>query len=140
MLILGYSAYRTHVVRGEVGAALAAAEVLKGPLAKTFERSRDIDALHTPFGPLSHAPAIVAAVGVERGRIDIRFGEKADRALSGRQLSLTPYETAALELVWICGHETPGPGLRPLGFAGGGPRTLPLESAIEPRYLPQECR
>ena len=139
---VAYSAYRTHNVRAEVAAGLAAAELLKGILIASFERTRDIDALRAPVGALGSpdTAAVVSAISVERGRIDIWFGDHADPALSGRHLSLTPYEAATLELVWLCGDRQPGPGLRPLGFAAGGPQALPLASAIEPRYLPDECR
>jgi hypothetical protein len=53
---------------------------------------------------------------------------------------LTPFETAAGAVVWLCGNERPGAGLEPLGFAGAARQAARALTTIEPRYLPADCR
>ena len=77
---------------------------------------------------------------MDDGRIDIIYGGQADSAIAGRRISLTPYETAAPDIVWLCGNEIPEPGLQPLGFAGGGCQARQIPTTIEARYLPPACR
>jgi hypothetical protein len=63
-----------------------------------------------------------------------------DSVLAGKILSLTPFETADQNVVWVCGNEFSGVGLNPLGFAAGGPQAEQVVTAIEDRYLPPACR
>jgi type IV pilus assembly protein PilA len=82
----------------------------------------------------------IAEIHIVDGRVDLLFGSEADGALEGRTLSLTPFETADRQVVWVCGSKAPGVGLQPLGFAGGGPLAVQPQATIEPRYLPRNCR
>ena len=75
-----------------------------------------------------------------RGRVDVRFGRNADDAIAGRTLSLTPFETADQRVVWLCGNKLPGPGLEPLGFAGGAAEPVQILTLIDVRFLPPSCR
>jgi pilin len=84
--------------------------------------------------------AYVDNVEVVDGRIDLRFGRAADSAIAGQVLSLTPFETADLEVVWVCGSAVPDVGLHPLGFSGGFRQAVQAPTSIERRYLPPECR
>jgi hypothetical protein len=82
----------------------------------------------------------VAETRVVDGRIDLVFGALADAVIRGRTLSLTPFETADQQVVWVCGGRAPGVGLKPLGFAGGGPLAVQAPTTVAPRYLPRACR
>jgi hypothetical protein len=82
----------------------------------------------------------VASVAISDGRIDIRYESGADPVIAGHTLSLTPFETASRDVVWVCGNALPGAGLEPLGFAGGAQRAVQTITTIDPRYLPSECR
>jgi Tfp pilus assembly protein PilE len=137
---VGVSAYRTYVVRAQIAASVAAA----APLQRIVEIAFRTTGL-APTQPGIPAAGVDAAqyvesVSVTDGRVEISFGAGADEALAGRALSITPFEAADMSIVWICGNKTPGPGLEPLGFAGGGPQATQLLSAIEARYLPPNCR
>ena len=65
------------------------------------------------------AAEFVESVQIVNGRIELRFGRSADAAIMGSVLSLTPFETAEQDVVWVCGNRAPGVGLQPLGFMGG---------------------
>ncbi len=136
---LAVSAYRTYTVRGQVAAGLMLATDAQVRVVATFRS--DGQPLTSIAGPDEKSDGrFLASVAVVNGRIDIRFGRGADGAIAGRVLSLTPYETADLEIVWLCGNKIPERGLQPLGFAGGTAQTVQIPTTIETRYLPQTCR
>jgi type IV pilus assembly protein PilA len=141
---LGVSAYRTYAVRAEIATSIASMEGLRERVTAAFKATGIPPADRHAAGLTSERdPAwgdYVADVGVARGRIDVRFGRDADEAIADRTLSLTPFETADQRIVWLCGNRLPGPGLEPLGFAGGAPQPVQLLTLIDVRYLPPNCR
>jgi type IV pilus assembly protein PilA len=144
VLALIASAFRTHSVRSQIGAVIDHAAKAEAAIAREFMHLGEAppDAGFDSFGgPHSgEGERFVDAITVSAGRIDVRFGENADAAIAGRTLSLTPYETVDLEIVWVCGNEIPGPGLKPLGFSGGGRQSVQIPTTVEARYLPSNCR
>ena len=143
MLSLGFSAIDTYFVRGQVAESLALAVPLQHRVTHAF-RSSGVPPGHDlvtgqPMGDLD-AGNYVDSIEIIDGRIDLRFGRAADAALAGHVLSLTPFEAANLEVVWVCGSAVPGVGLHPLGFSGGSRQAVQAPTSIEPRYLPPECR
>jgi hypothetical protein len=140
---LAYSVYRTYRVRAQVAEGVALAAQLIPDVTEHFRRYGEVPAeAPTPSSPVAAVPGntVLEAIEVVDGRIDVFYGRHADPAIAGRRLSLTPYETADAQVVWICGNRAPGPGLMPLGFAGGGRQTIPIATAIAPRYLTRDCR
>lgn len=140
---VAYSAWRTHGVRGQVAEGLAAARVAQDAVAREFRASGDVPATTVEARIPAASDGIgrfIASLSVENGRIDIVYGGEADPAIVGGHISLTPYETATPDIVWLCGNHIPGPGLHPLGFAGGGRQALQIPTTIEARYLPPTCR
>ena len=138
VVALAYSVYRTYHVRAQVAEGIALAAELIPPVTEYFRRHGEVPA-EVPSPPAS-GNTVVEAIDVVDGRIDVVYGQLADPAIAGRRLSLTPYETADAHVVWICGDRAPGPGLMPLGFAGGGRQAVPIATAITPRYLTRDCR
>lgn len=141
---LACSAYRTYAVRGQVQQGLETAAALQRPVVQAFRRHGEVPATALEAGvPEMASPAVppsVESVIVRNGRIDILYADDASPAIAGRKLSITPYETASSDVLWICGNEVPDPGLSPLGFAGGGRQAEPASTTIEARYLPPACR
>ena len=142
MLSLIVSAIDTYVVRGQVAESLTLAVPLQHQVALAFRESGvppgDDLVGAQPTGGLGST--YLHNIEIIDGRIDLRFGGTADAALAGRVLSLTPFETADLEVVWVCGSAVPGVGLHPLGFSGGSRQAVQAPTSIEPRYLPRACR
>jgi hypothetical protein len=140
---IAVSAYRTHSVRREVHAHLAAVAPVQTLVAYAYSRTgvpppseRDVPGL-IDFVRLS---ADLPVVAVEHGRIEIRFGEKSDQSLRGRALQLTPVQTADGAVLWLCGNEPDRVGLHPLGFVDGASSPGHGATTIELRFLPLECR
>ncbi len=141
---LGVSAYRTYAVRAEIASGIANTEAVRDRVASAFKTTGvpPMDRQTVGLAP-GHDAAwgdYVEDVEVVRGRVDVRFGRNADDAIAGRTLSLTPFETADQRVVWLCGNKLPGPGLQPLGFAGGAAEPVQMLTLIDVRFLPPSCR
>lgn len=135
----GVSAYRTHGAREHIVASIALAMPLQRAVEASFIKSG------TPPTALSQVTELelgehLGAFKVVDGRIELEFGDTKLETLRGRTLSLTPFETADLRIIWICGNRIPGVGLEPLGFAGGGTQATQVLTTVEARYLPTSCR
>ena len=145
VVALGVSMYRTYAVRAEIAASLEEASPTQRLVVAAFRESATppADAAATGLDATARhflSSPYVESLEVSNGRIDLIFGAGADTAIAGKRLSLTPFETADREVVWICGNRPPGVGLQPLGFAAGGPQAVPVVTSIEDRYLPRSCR
>ena len=141
---LGVSAVRTYVVRAQIAAGVTLTATTQDQVARAF-RSSGLPPTNRQSAGLSPGGSddnaeYVEAIDIADGRIEIRFGSSADSAIAGQTLSLTPFETADLRVVWICGNKIPGVGLNPLGFAGGARQAVQVLTTIEARYLPSTCR
>jgi type IV pilus assembly protein PilA len=142
---LGVSAYRTYTVRTQITESVALAIPVQNRVVAAFRESGVPPAdRHAAGLPFDRAGTLlgqrVEAIDVINGRIELRFGGTADVAINGSTLSLTPFETADQQIVWICGNKLPGVGLHPLGFSGGSHQAVQVLTMIEPRYLPSACR
>lgn len=143
VIAAAYVAYDTYRVRHEVAEGITVGSELIPAVTEFYRRHGEVPTgreLTFPAASALASSAVVGSVTVVDGRIDVLYAALADRAIAGRQISLTPYETVDGHVVWICGDRTPGPGLEPLGFAGGGRKAAQLATTIEPRYLSQACR
>ncbi len=141
---LAASALRVYLARAQIDESIAYAKYSQDQVTRAFRRTgtppADGASAGLPSDDLGHASRYVAETRVIDGRIDLVFGTDALGALEGQTLSLTPFETADQQVVWICGSKAPGVGLQPLGFAAGGPLAVQPPPTIEPRYLPRACR
>jgi type IV pilus assembly protein PilA len=142
---LGFSMVRTYQVRAQIAASLEETAAARLLVVAAFKDRGAPPRDATAAGIDASVRSLVQGryldgVEVHNGRLDLRFGSAADNAIAGKVLSLTPYETAGREVAWLCGHETPGVGIEPLGFANGGPQAEHVVTSIEARYLPRECR
>jgi type IV pilus assembly protein PilA len=144
IVALVVTAVRAYLVRAEIEESIALAKYAQDQVTRAFRRSGTPPADNASAGVaddyVDGAARYVAEMRVTDGRIDLVFGPDASAALEGRTLSLTPFETADRQVVWVCGSREPGVGLNPLGFAAGGPLATRASTTIDPRYLPPSCR
>jgi type IV pilus assembly protein PilA len=138
------SAYRTYRVRSEIAHTVELSSSIRSRVAAAFHKTGLPPASLEEAGLAADSRGAlweyVESVEVVDGRLDIRFGDRASGAIAGRTLSLTPFETAGRDVVWVCGNEPPSAGLAPLGFAAGGRRAVQPVTTIDRRYLPSACR
>ena len=141
---IGIAAYQTFTVRSQVLEGINLAANAKTPVVDAF--------LNLGQAPINRAQAglspnatdtvgnYVASVDIVNGRVDITYGNRAHGEIFGRTLSLTPYESADLSVVWRCGNALQLAGLSTMGTAGGGVAAAYQAATMDNRYLPSSCR
>lgn len=141
---VGVSAWHTYAIRAEVSQTIALAQPARAYVTRAFRRNgippADASSVGLATGTTVAEAAYAAEITIVNGRIDLIFGANASDSIAGGILSLTPFETADQQVVWICGNQLPGVGLKPLGFAGGLRQAVQASTTIDSRYLPRACR
>ena len=145
VVALGVSMYRTYLVRAQVATSVIDTEATQRLVVAAFRDNAmpPSDAAAAGIDETAHrflAGTYVESLEISNGRIDLRFGSRANSAIVGKTLSVTPFETTDQNVVWICGEKAPGVGLKPLGFAGGALQAIQATTSIERRSLPVMCR
>lgn len=143
MLALAVSTVRTYAIRAQVAESVALAAPLQYQVAREFRAVGIPPADGLAAGQAAGGRTggtYLDDIGIVDGRIELKFGRAANAAIAGRVLSLTPFETVDHQVVWLCGNDVPGVGLRPLGFWGGSRQAAQAPTTVEPRYLPPACR
>ena len=134
---LALPSYLDRIVRDQIREALPLADIAKQPIATSWSLMQTFPADNASAG-LPPADKIVAnyvsAVAVENGAIHITFGNRANRALEGKILSLRPAvveDAPIVPIAWACGYaEAP----EKMTLKGENRTSIP-----EP-LLPIECR
>lgn len=138
------SAYQTYIIRAQVTEGVHLAASAKTPIVDAFINDGQAPANRTETGMTPNAgdtqSNYVSAVEVVNGRVDITFGNRANAVIAARILTLTPYETPELNVVWRCGNSPAPAGLSPMGTSGSGNTTTYAASTVDNRYLPSTCR
>lgn len=136
---MAVSAYQTYTVRAQIAEAISFAANAKVPIVDAY--------LNTGVAPLNREAAgmtsdpedtrgnYVASVDVDRGRLDIFFGNSSHQAIFGETLSVTPYISTGSVIIWRCGYAP-----QPPGFALLPDGSDHLDPTFDERYLPSTCR
>jgi type IV pilus assembly protein PilA len=142
-------AYQTYTVRAQVAEGLNMAAHAKATIAEAFVEDGEAPANRLAAGMSANATdtsgKYVESVAVVNGTLVITFGNEANEAIQGLTLTVTPYETADLSVVWRCGW-APVPGgatpLNPIGTSAGGAANVAahIDPTVPPRYMPSSCR
>ena len=137
-------AYQTYAVRAQVAEGLNMAAHAKAPIADAFLSDGRAPANRTEAGLSANATdtngKYVSSVDVDDGVLVVMFGNEANAAINGLTLTVTPYETTDLGLVWRCGTAPAPAGLALLGTSGGGNAATYIAPTLPERYLPASCR
>jgi type IV pilus assembly protein PilA len=137
-------AYQTYTVRAQVAEGLSMAADGKAPIADAFVNHGEAPLDRLEAGMSANATdtsgKYVKSVDVQSGVLVITFGNEANTAINGLTLTLTPYETPNLGVVWRCGLANAPAGLNPLGTAGGARAAVYIAPTLLAQYLPSACR
>jgi type IV pilus assembly protein PilA len=137
-------AYQSYTIRAQVAEGLNLAAHAKAPIIDSF--------LQSGFPPGNRLQAgmtendtdtqgrYVQSVSISDGSVIITFGNEANAAITNDTLTVTPYESADLSVVWRCGFAPAPGGLNPMGTASGGTTASHTDPTIEAEYLPASCR
>ena len=137
-------AYQNYTIRARVAEGINMAALAKTPIADAFLSRGEAPAERTDAGltanPTDTAGKYVTSVGISNGVLIVAFGYEANAQIAGLTVTLTPYETNSLGIVWRCGAAPAPPGLNPMGTAGGGTTAVYVAPTLPPQYLPASCR
>jgi type IV pilus assembly protein PilA len=137
-------AYTNYTVRAQVAEGVSLAAHAKAPIVDAFLQSGEAP-LGRPEAGLTDNDTdtvgkYVSSVGIDRGVVVVTFGNDASMVIAGLTLTLTPYETADLGVVWRCGNATAPAGSQLMGTAGGGVATVYIAPTVPNQFLPDTCR
>ena len=137
-------AYQTYTIRAQVSEGLSLATASKHPIVSAFHDDGEAPANRTAAGLSANATdtvgTYVTSVDVVDGVLVITYGGAANAAISGLTLTLTPYETPDLSVVWRCGSAAAPVGLSTMGTGAGGNTAAYIAPTVSPQYLPAGCR
>jgi type IV pilus assembly protein PilA len=138
-------AYQEYTIRAQVTEGINMAANAKAPIVDAFFSHGDAPADRTAAGMSANATdtsgKYVSSVEVTNGMVTITFGNEANVSIAGLNVTMTPYETPSLGVVWRCGYAPAPAGLSPMGTFAGGPNiSAYVAPTIAPEYLPSSCR
>src|SRR5450755_3375355 len=101
-------AYQNYTVRAQVSEGLTLAAAAKAAVSESFSNTGQAPATRLVAGMTANATdtagKYVSSVNVTNGSILITYGTtEVNKAITGKTLQLTPYETTDLSVVWRCG-------------------------------------
>lgn len=139
-------AYQDYTIRAQVSEGMTLAASAKAAVAEAFANDGEAPALRVDAGmtvPITDTSGnYVESMAVNDGTITITYGNEVNQVVDGETLSLTPYESPDLSVVWRCG-DAPAPNATALmGTAGGGNVAVyvPPSAGLLPKYRPSACR
>jgi len=129
--------FQDRVIRSQVGEGLQVAEFVRQSVTAYYARTKRMPADNAAAG-LPEARLIVGnyvdEIVVKDGVVTITYGNRSNRNLAGKKLSLRPaiVEAApAVPIAWVCGAASVPERMKAQGANG---TTLP------PTHLPVDCR
>ena len=136
-------AYQDYTIRSQISEGLSLAVPAKVAVAEYFLNTgmppADRAMVHMSPDAEDTVGKYVSAVGIKDGVIFIVYGNDAHSQITGEHLTLTPYESTDLSVVWRCGNAIAPAGTRLLGTAGGAPIAY-WAPTVPNQYLPSACR
>jgi type IV pilus assembly protein PilA len=139
-------AYQDYTIRAQVSEGMTLAASAKAAVSESFSDKGEAPLTRVIAGMTVNATDTsgnyVTSVGVAAGTITITYGNQAHLSIVGETLSLTPYESVDLSVVWRCGLAPLPNGTAPMGTAGGGVLAVYAapSAGLLPKYLPSACR
>ena len=137
LALMAIPTYQDKFIRDQVAEALPLADLAKPPVALSWAVLQTFPADNAAAG-LPVAEKIVnnyiGSVAIQGGAIDITFGNKANRAILGKVLSLRPAvveDAPIVPVTWVCGYATAPEKMTVKGEN---------KTNIPPGYLPIRCR
>ena len=141
---IGIPAYQGYTIRAQVAEGVQLTAAIKTQVAQAFlvdgEAPADRAEANLSANDTDTSSQYVTSVGIVDGVIVVTFGNEANANISGETLTLTPYETLSLNIVWRCGWAPQPAGLSPMGTAGGGRAAAFIPTSVADPYLPSACK
>jgi type IV pilus assembly protein PilA len=134
---LAVPSYLDRIIRDQIRSALPLADIARQPIAASWSLTRSFPADNAAAGlpaPEKIVANYVSSLAVKDGAIHITFGNRANKTLAGKILSLRPAvvdDAPIVPIAWVCGGAE-APDKMTVNGAN-------LTNVPEP-LLPVECR
>src|SRR5690242_6444717 len=100
-------AYQDYTVRSQVTEGLNLASDLKAAVAETFAQTGSWPATNNAVGiDKTKSGKYVTKVEIDKGTINIAYGNQANTNISSKKLSLKPTTSDNGDVIWNCGKHT----------------------------------
>ena len=137
-------AYQSYTIRAQIAEGLNLAAGMKAAVATSYLDRGSAPTNRTEAGLSANATdttgKFVASIDVDDGVLVIMYGHDASALINGLTLTLTPYETQSLNVVWRCGTAAAPTGLSEMGTSGGANAAAYIAPTVPGQYLPSSCR
>lgn len=137
LALMALPSYQERFVRDQIAEALPLADIAKPSVAAGWSTAQAFPADNAAAG-LPAADKIVnnfvSAVALQGGAIHMTFGNRANRVLRGKTLSLRPGvvdDAPIVPVTWVCGYAE---GPAKMTVKGENRTDIPVA------YLPPKCR
>jgi len=137
LALMAAPSYMEKIIRDQIVEAMPLADIAKAPIALAWTLGAPLPDDNSAAG-LPAADKIVSnlvsAVQIDKGAINITFGNRANGSIRGKVLSLRPAIVADAPIVpvaWVCGNAPPPDKMTVKGQNRTNVPTL---------YLPFRCR
>jgi type IV pilus assembly protein PilA len=137
-------AYQNYTVRAQVTEGINMTAFAKARVADAFLDRGQAPANRVASGltapPTDTSGKYVQSLDINNGVLIVMFGHEANTAINNQTVTMTPYESPELGIVWRCGTAPAPPGLQLLGTSGGGTVANYTAPTVLDQYLPASCR
>jgi len=138
-------AYQDYTIRAQVSEGLNLAAAAKAAVAESFLNTGEAPDNRVIAGMSANAAdtqgKYVTGVLITNGTITVTYGNESNAQINAMILTLTPYETVDLSVVWRCGTALAPTGAPQLmGTSGGGVTAGYITPTVLPKYTPSACR
>jgi type IV pilus assembly protein PilA len=135
-------AYQDYTIRSQVTEGLNLAADLKAAVAESFAQNGTWPADNAAIGLTQvKSGKYVSAVDLDNGTINITYGIQANQNINNDVLSLKPYVSANLDVIWVCGTRAVPSGAVEASTGNSGADATTLTAANnKAKYVPANCR
>jgi type IV pilus assembly protein PilA len=137
LALMAAPGYMEKIIRDQIVEAMPLADLAKAPVAFAWAAGVPLPDDNSAAG-LPAADKIVSnlvsAVQIDKGAVNITFGNRANSSIRGKILSLRPAvvaDTPIVPVAWVCGNAPPPDKMTVMGQN---------KTDVPPLYLPFKCR
>lgn len=131
-------AYQDYIIRAQISEGLSLASPAKTAINEYYHEKGTAPSDRALAGLTENAEDTssnyVSSVNINNGAIVITYGNKSNKTISGKTLTLTPYVSADHSISWRCQNASQPPNSEEMEGASYEAGT------ILNRYLPSNCR
>ena len=137
-------AYQNYTIRTQVAEGINLAAAMRAAIATTFvdrgEAPTNREAAGLSPNATDSSSSYVSQIELTNGVLIVTYGHAANAVISGLTVTLTPYESGDLSVIWRCGYAQRPGSLFELGTASGGNKATYTLPTVPAQYLPSTCR